>query len=104
MEIAVIRTGGKQYVVSKGDVLEIEKLEKKDGAKVTFDTLLVHDGKKAEVGTPLLKTKVEGKVLEQGKAKKINVRTYKAKKRQKRAYGHRQPYTKVEIVSLGAKA
>jgi len=99
---AIIETCGKQYKVSEGDVVFFEKLEAEEGKKVKFDNvILISDGKKVEVGTPYVKgAKVEGKVIAHGKAKKIIVFKYKAKKNYKRKQGHRQPYTKVEITSV----
>ena len=100
---AVIEACGKQYKVTKGDVVFFEKLEAEEGKKVTFDkVVLVSDEGKVEVGTPYVKgMKVEGKVVAHGKGKKIVVFKYKPKKDYKRKQGHRQPYTKVEIKSIG---
>lgn len=99
---AIIETCGKQYKVSEGDVVFFEKLEAEEGKKVNFNNvILVSDGKKVEVGTPYVKgAKVEGKVIAHGKAKKIIVFKYKAKKNYRRKQGHRQPFTKVEITSI----
>ena len=99
---AIIETCGKQYKVSEGDVVFFEKLGAEEGKKVKFDNvILVSDGKKIEVGTPYVKgAKVEGKVIANGKAKKIVVFKYKAKKNYRRKQGHRQPFTKVEITSI----
>ena len=99
---AIIESCGKQYKVSKGDIIFFEKLNVEEGKKVTFDNvILVADGEKIEIGTPFVKDiKVEGKVLSHGKAKKIIVFKYKAKKNYIRKQGHRQPYTKVEITSI----
>jgi len=99
---AVIEACGKQYKVTKGDVVFFEKLEAEEGKKVTFDkvVLLSNEGK-VEVGAPYVKgIKVEGKVVAHGKAKKIVVFKYKAKKNYRRKQGHRQPYTKVEITAI----
>ena len=103
---AVIEACGKQYKVTKGDVVFFEKLDVEEGKKVTFDkVVLVSDGKKVEVGAPYVKgVKVEGKVVAHGKAKKILVYKYKAKKNYRRTQGHRQPYTKVEITSIKVPA
>ena len=97
--LAVIKTGGKQYIVTPGQKLKIEKLEKKEGAEVSFNSVLLLEKNKAvEIGTPILKgVKVIGKVLKQGKAKKIIVFKYKAKKKYQVKKGHRQPFTEVEI-------
>ena len=99
---AIIESCGKQYKVAEGDVVFFEKLDLEEGKKVTFDkVVLVSDGKKVEVGTPYVKdVKVEGKVVANGKGKKIIVYKYKAKKNYRRTQGHRQPYTKVEITSV----
>jgi large subunit ribosomal protein L21 len=100
--IAVIKTGGKQYKVKPGQVLKIEKLDKKEGDKVKFETLLTatSDAKEFNLGKPSLGEKVEGKIIEQGRGKKISVVKYKRKTRYKRNIGHRQPFTKVEIISI----
>ena len=99
---AIIESCGKQYKVAEGDVVFFEKLDGEEGKKVTFDkVVLVSDGKKVEVGAPYVKdVKVEGKVVANGKGKKIIVYKYKAKKNYRRTQGHRQPYTKVEITSV----
>lgn len=98
---AVIKTGGKQYIVSPGDKIKIEKLDKKEGSSITFnDVLLVEKNKKLDIGTPKLKAKVTAKVLKQGKADKIIVFKYKSKKRYKVKRGHRQPFTEIEILKI----
>ncbi len=103
---AIIESCGKQYKVTEGDVVFFEKLDAEEGKKVSFDkVVLVSDDKKVEVGAPYVKgVKVEGKVLANGKAKKIIVYKYKAKKNERRTQGHRQPYTKVEITSIKTAA
>ncbi len=103
---AIIESCGKQYKVSEGDVVFFEKLDVEEGKKVTFsNVVLVSDGQKVEVGTPYVKgVKVEGKVAEHGKGKKIIVYKYKAKKNYRRTKGHRQPYTKVEITKIATTA
>lgn len=103
---AIIESCGKQYKVAEGDVVFFEKLDTEEGKKVSFDkVVLVSDDKKVEVGAPYVKgVKVEGKVLANGKAKKIVVYKYKAKKNERRTQGHRQPYTKVEITSIKTAA
>ncbi len=98
---AVIETGGKQYYVSEGTELYIEKLDADANETVTFDKVLMVDGK---TGNPYVKgAKVEAKVIKQGKAKKITIFKFKAKKKYRRTQGHRQPYTKVEITKISAK-
>ena len=99
---AVIVTGGKQYTVSEGDVLYIEKLNVEADETVKFNQVLaVLDGENTKVGTPVVEgASVEAKVVKNGKAKKIVVFRYKAKKNEKKKMGHRQPYTKVEITKI----
>lgn len=98
MSFAVIKTGGKQYKVSQGDKLLIEKLEVEKDAQVVFDQVLLMDD---VIGTPLVNgAKVTAKVLEQGRSAKKIVFKYTSKTRYKKKKGHRQPFTKVEIVSI----
>ena len=100
--LAVIKTGGKQYIVSPGQKIKIEKIEKKEGSEVAFaDVLLVEKNKKVEIGMPRLKgIEVLAKILKHGKAKKVIAFKYKAKKRYKVKKGHRQPFTEVEITKV----
>jgi large subunit ribosomal protein L21 len=99
---AIIESCGRQYKVTEGDVVFFEKLDAEEGKKVKFDNIiLVSDGKKVQVGTPYVKgVKVEGKVVAHGKNKKIIVYKMKPKANYRRKYGHRQPYTKVEITAI----
>ena len=99
---AVIVTGGKQYTVSEGDVLYIEKLNAEEESVVKFDQVLaVLDGENSKIGAPVVEgAVVEGKVVKNGKGKKIVVFKYKPKKNEKKKMGHRQPYTKVEITKI----
>ena len=99
---AIIVTGGKQYTVSEGDVLYIEKLNAEEEAIVKFDQVLaVLDGENSKIGAPVVDgAAVEAKVVKNGKGKKITVMTYKPKKGEKKKQGHRQPYTKVEITKI----
>lgn len=101
---AVIVTGGKQYKVSEGDTLFIEKLDVEEGAEVTFDKVLIAgEGSDVKVGAPTLEgATVEAKVVKNGKAKKIYVFKMKRKKNERTKKGHRQPYTKVEITKINA--
>jgi large subunit ribosomal protein L21 len=101
---AIIQTGGKQYRVSEGDVLFIEKLTAQEGETVVFEEVLAlsKDGKFV-AGQPVVAgAKVEAKVVDHGKSKKIIVFKYKAKKDYRRKQGHRQPYTKVLIEKINA--
>jgi large subunit ribosomal protein L21 len=101
--LAIIKTGGKQYIVTPGLRLKIEKLDKKEGDEVIFkEVLLLEKNKKIEIGTPFVEgAEVSAKVLEQGKGKKIIAFKYKAKKRYKVKKGHRQPFTEIEISKIG---
>lgn len=99
---AVIRTGGKQYIVRENDVISIEKLGKEVGEKVTFEeVLLVDDGSSAQVGAPLVKgASVSAEVVENGRQAKVLVQRYRAKSRSFKRNGHRQPYTKVKVTGI----
>ena len=100
---AVIKTGGKQYVVRPGDKIKIEKLEIPEGEEVFFDALMVSD-KETLVGAPFVKGyKVKAKIIGGGKGKKIIVYKYKAKKRYHKKQGHRQLFTEIEILSISVK-
>jgi len=100
--LAIIKTGGKQYLVQPGDKIKIEKLEKEEGKEIAFNhVLLVEKNRKLEIGTPFVSgAKVTAKVLSQGKGKKIIIMKYKPKTRYKKKQGHRQPYTEVEIKGI----
>lgn len=104
MKEAVIKTGGKQYLVKSGDVLDIEKIEKKKGTAFDFkDVLLVTDSKTTKIGKPKVSgAKVKAEVLEQFKDKKIHIIKYKPKTRYRRHTGHRQQLTKVKIGTITA--
>ncbi|NMW85577.1 50S ribosomal protein L21 [Peptoniphilus sp. AGMB00490] len=98
---AIIETGGKQYVVEAGDKIKVEKLDAKEGDNVTFDKVLFVSGDEPKIGAPFVDgAKVEGKVLAQGKNKKVIVYKYKSKKNERKKNGHRQPYTLVEISGI----
>ena len=95
---AIILTGGKQYQVSVGDEIYVEKLDAEEGKEVVFDNVLMVDDK---VGTPYVNgAKVTAKVLKQGKQKKILVYKYRSKEKYRRKQGHRQPYTKLTITNI----
>ena len=100
--LAVIKTGGKQYLVSPGDKIRIEKLDIKEGKEVKFsEVLLMEKRNKVQMGTPFVKgAKVIGKVLKQGRTKKVIVFKYKSKTRQKTKKSHRQDFTEVEITKI----
>jgi large subunit ribosomal protein L21 len=99
---AVIKTGGKQYLVKEGDVLSVEKLGADAGTAVDFEVLLISDeeGKDLKVGSPVLSGKAKGEIVAHGRAKKISVVKYKPKVRYKKRVGHRQPFSKVKITKL----
>lgn len=101
---AIIETGGKQYKVSEGDVIFVEKLALDEGAEVSFDKVLaVGEDGSLTFGAPLVSgAVVSGKVIKNGKSKKIIVFKMKPKKGYRRKHGHRQPYTKVQIESIKA--
>jgi large subunit ribosomal protein L21 len=103
--LAVIKTGGKQYLVAPGDKIKVEKLEVEEGKEVTFDEVLLcdktGDGKKVEIGSPLVEgAKITAKVIKHGKGEKLIIFKYKPKKRYKRKIGHRQTFTEVEITGI----
>ncbi|MDO8571352.1 MAG: 50S ribosomal protein L21 [bacterium] len=102
--IAVIKTGGKQYIVKEGDTLEIEKIEGGINDEVSFEEVLLQadeEGNSVVVGTPfIVGAKVVAKVLEQGRGKKITIIKYKPKVRYRRKRGHHQFYTKVQITKI----
>jgi len=101
-KIAIIETGGKQYVVTNDSVLTVEKLSAKTGDTITFDkVLLVDDGSKASVGNPYVSgAKVTAELLEEGRDDKVTVIHYRQKSRYYKKRGHRQPYSKIKITQL----
>ncbi len=100
--LAIIKTGGKQYLVQEGDKIKVEKIDEKEGAKITFkEVLFKGDEKKVELGAPLLKdSQVEAKIVKQTRNKKVWGIKHKAKKRYKVKFGHKQPITEVEILKI----
>jgi len=100
---AIITAGNKQYRVSQGDVIYIDKVNQENDSAISFDALLIENNGEITVGDPIIKgVKVEGKVLAQVKGEKIKIYKYKSKKDYSRRQGHRQPYTKVEITAINA--
>ncbi|MCH5182611.1 MAG: 50S ribosomal protein L21 [Oscillospiraceae bacterium] len=99
---AVIQTGGKQYKVSEGDVIFVEKLGVEEGTEYTFDQVLAISGADGfKVGAPTVAgATVKATVVKNGKGKKIRVFKYKPKKNEKKTIGHRQPYTKLQILAI----
>lgn len=102
MTQAVIKTGGKQYLVKEGEKIKIEKIEKKEGEEIEFkEVLFLEKDGKIKIGKPLVEgAKVLGKVLKQGRSKKIIVFKYKPKTRYRKKKGHRQPFTEVLIEKI----
>lgn len=99
---AVIKTGGKQYRVTEGDIFNVEKLNLEPGDKITFDkVLMLGDGENLQIGTPYVESKVYGEVVENGKAEKVIIFKYKSKKDYRKKQGHRQPYTMIKITGIG---
>lgn len=97
---AIIKTGGKQYKVAEGDKILVEKLDAENGAEIVFDQILLADDL---IGTPYVDgARVIARVVEHGKAKKKIVFKYSSKTRYKKKKGHRQPFTKIEIISIKA--
>lgn len=101
---AIFETGGKQYTATAGDVLFVEKLDVQPGQEITFDKVLAVGGEgETAFGAPYLEgAGVTAKVVKNGKGKKITILTYRPKKDSQRKIGHRQPYTKVEILAVNA--
>ncbi|MDD5144722.1 MAG: 50S ribosomal protein L21 [Candidatus Pacebacteria bacterium] len=103
--LAVIKTGGKQYLVSPGEKIKVEKLDKEEGAEVAFkEVLLVEKNRSVQIGTPLVSgAQVTGKVTKNGKGKKVIIFKYRAKDRFRQKKGHRQTFTEVEIKEIQTK-
>ena len=97
---AIIATGGKQYKVSEGDVIDVEKIEAEEGAKVTFDKVLAIGGEALKVADEVAGANVEATVMAQGKGKKVVVYHYKPKTGYHKKNGHRQAYTRVKIEKI----
>lgn len=99
---AIIATGGKQYKVAVGDEIFVEKLDAEEGAEIKFDQVLAYsDDEGMKLGDALNDLLVTGEVVKHGKSKKIIVFKMKAKKGYRRKQGHRQPYTRISIKSIG---
>ena len=99
---AIIATGGKQYKVSEGDVIKVEKLDVEVGASVTFDQVIAVSDKELKVAADVEKATVTGTVMDQGKARKVIVSKYKRKTGYHKKNGHRQAYTQVKIDKINA--
>lgn len=101
---AVIKTGGKQYRVSAGDKLKVESLETSEGQDVQLtDVLMIGSGENVTIGSPMItNASVTAKVLEHGRAKKVNIVKFRRRKHHRKQMGHRQNYTELEITSINA--
>ncbi len=101
---AVIATGGKQYKVTKGETLRVEKLVGEEGSTVKLDNvLMVADGDKVSVGTPMLdKATVTAKIMAHGRGKKVEIIKFRRRKHSRRQMGHRQSYTEIEVTDIKA--
>lgn len=99
-KLAIIKAGGKQFLVKENTKLKVEKIDAEDGAKVEFDVLLKADGDAVEIGTPLVATKVTASVLRQGHYRTVTGVKYKRKTRQSKKFGHRQKFTEVLIEKI----
>ena len=99
---AIVKTGGKQFKAAKNDILIIEKLEGEPGTPIEFsEVLLLVDGETSTIGSPFIKgASVTGTIIRQCKSKKINAFNYKAKKNERKRWGHRQPETHVRILEV----
>lgn len=100
---AIIKTGGKQYQVSSGDVIDVELLEGEKGSKVTFqDILFLHNGQEAKIGSPLIDgAMIQGEIIDQVRGPKVIAYKYKKRKRStRRKVGHRQNYTRIKIIEV----
>jgi large subunit ribosomal protein L21 len=97
---AIIETGGKQYKVSEGDIIRVEKLDVEINSNVNLTALMICDGEKVLVGDQASNVNVTAQVMEQGKERKVTVIKYKAKKHTGTKNGHRQPYTQLKILSI----
>ncbi len=100
---AIIETGGKQYTVSEGDIIRVEKIQAQPGENISFEKILFikDDEGNVKVGTPYLSgSRVQVEVIDHGKAKKIRVFKYKRRKNYRRTQGHRQAYTKIKIEKI----
>ncbi len=97
MKFAVIKTGGKQYVVKEKDKIKVERLKGGAGEEIGFETLLIADGEKMEIGSPIISEMVTGKIIKESRSKKVIGVKYKPKTREHTKFGHRQYYTEVEI-------
>ena len=100
MKFAIIKTGGKQYLVKEKEKIKVERLKAAVGEDVNFETLLIAEGDKVEIGSPILSEMVTGKIIKESRSKKVIGVKYKPKTREHKKFGHRQYYTEVEIEKI----
>lgn len=101
MKLAIIKTGGKQYIVKEGDKVKFEKINAPEGDEINFDEILLVADEGVKIGAPILKdAEVKAKVLKQGRSRKVIVFHYHSKTRYKKKAGHRQHFTEVEITKI----
>jgi large subunit ribosomal protein L21 len=102
--IAIVKIGGHQAIIESGEQIEVDKINTEIGKSIELETLLISskDGSDAQIGAPLLDTKIKAKIIEHGKSKKIRVYKMNPRKRYRRTQGHRQDYTVLEIGKIGA--
>lgn len=98
--IAIVRTGGKQYKVTAGQKIKVERLKAEVGDILDLEALFIGDENKVEIGTPVLKATVQALVVREGRHDKVTGIKFKAKKRQLTRFGHRQPFTELEITKI----
>jgi len=99
---AIIKTGGKQYRIAPGDIIDVELLDGEHGSEITFaDVLFFHDGQAQQIGSPSLSIDVKGTLLGRSKGDKIESMKYKRSHHQYRRFGHRQHYSRVQITNIG---
>jgi len=104
--IAIVKIGGHQAIIEAGEQIEVDKVNEEVGKIIQLETLLISspDGSDTQIGAPVLETKVEAKIIEHGRGKKIRVYKMKQRKRYRRTKGHRQDYTIIEIIKIGSKS
>ena len=102
---AIIKSGGKQYKVTVGQKLKLENLDAEEGSKISFDeVLMIADGDKIEVGSPLTGKSVQAEVVAHGRRKKVKILKFRRRKNSRTRMGHRQGYTEIEITGIGGSA
>ncbi len=100
MKLAVIKTGGKQYIVKEKDKIKVEKLKGEVGEKIQLDALMIVDGDNLDFGAPILERKIEGSIVREGRSRKVVGVKFKSKTREHKTLGHRQFFTELEISKI----